>query len=178
MKKTGLVVGILVILLGLSVIFTPIRTYFLIGWMIGLIFLVNGASVLFVGFRKKPKNKSQMSIGLTFTILGIVLLVSDNLYILSQNIIVYLVAGGILLSGLIECFIGVKLVKAKRGFFTLLFGIISCCVGLAGLLHKEATSMLMSAVVGYFIIKIGVSIFMFARDFEKPQVIKVKDSFD
>lgn len=172
MRIFGLILGGAIALFGLSIMFTPLRTYFLIGWMAGCVLLCNGLSMLGDGFFRKNRSLSKCIAGGITSIVGIILLVTDVQQSITQVLIVYLVAGGIMLSGFIECIIGYLMIKKnKKGLFPLIIGGISFSVGLAGMIYQNATVIVVGVVVGYHIVRIGVTIFMFARDMNKPQVI-------
>ncbi|MFI3201595.1 MAG: DUF308 domain-containing protein [Eubacteriales bacterium] len=166
MKLLGMIIGGLVTAFGLSIMFTPLRTYFLLGWIIGLVLLCNGVSMLGDGLRKSDRSLSKILVGTVTALIGTILLVSDFQQILTQIIIVYLVAGGILVSGLIECIIGYALLKNDRkGVLALIIGATSVVVGIAGLVFQNATVTVIGFIVGYHIVRIGLNIFLFARSF-------------
>lgn len=171
MRIFGMLIGGIIALFGLSIMITPLRTYFLIGWIIGLILLCNGVSMLFSGI--KMRSRSKKIAGLTTTLIGVILLVTDVQQILTQMIIVYIVAGGIMIVGLIECLIGYTMVKNEQGSpFTLIMGVISFLVGLFGLIFQDATVIVIGLIVGYHIIRIGLSVFTFARNMNKPIILE------
>lgn len=162
MKLFTTIVGGLITLFGVSIMLTPLRTYFLIGWIVGVVLLCNGLSMLFTGLRYKIKSKK--FVGITTTLIGIVLLVTDLQQILTQIFIVYLVAGGIMLVGFVECIIGYMLVKkGQGGMYTLVVGAISFAVGLFGLIFKEATVIVIGLIVGYHIVRIGLNVISFSK---------------
>lgn len=161
MKIFGLVTGALVTILGLSIMLTPLRMYFLIGWVIGIVLTCNGLSLLLSGIKKEKKNKGLTFIGIVTTLVGIILLVTDLQQLLTEIIIVYLITGGIMFSGLVECIIGFNLKKrGKNPVPALLIGGISLAVGLAGIIFHDATVKVIGLVVGYHIVRIGITIFM------------------
>lgn len=172
MKKIGMILGLGCILLGLCIMFTPMRIYFLLGWVTGIVFLFHGVPILASGVLHKPRIRNKIYHGATTVLIGITLLATDFLQILTQQFIVYIVAGGILISGLFECFVGYAFFKGeKKGLLMLLMGIISCVVGISGIIFQNATVMVIGGIIGFFLIKIGVSLFVYARDYDKPRVI-------
>lgn len=172
MRIFGMIIGGLIALFGLSIILTPLRTYFLIGWITGCVLLCNGLPILFSAIRRK--NRSRIIMGLITSIIGIILLVSDFQQVLTQVVMVYLIAGGIMLSGIIELIIGYITYKnTGKGKIALIFGGISFCIGLAGIIFKDATIYIIGVIVGYHIVRIGISVFMTARDINKPDIIDI-----
>lgn len=177
MRKFCMVLGVLVMLFGLSIMLTPLRSYFLIGWITGCVLLCNGLSTFFAGFRKKGRSLNKIIVGLITTGIGLLLLFTDMQQTLTQVVIVYLVAGGILISGLIELILGYALIKKeKKGLTTLIFGLISFSIGLMGLIFQNTTVLVVGALVGYHLIRIGMTIFSTAKDWYKPHVIGVSKS--
>lgn len=174
MKKFGMVLGGLITLFGLGIILTPLRTYFIIGSIVGFVLIINGISTLVGGLKSKSRSKSIS--GIVTTAIALFLLFTEMQQTLTENFIIYLVAGGIMLTGLIETVIGLILLKKKEnGLTTFLMGVGSLGVGLAGIIFKETTAMVIGAVVGYHIVRFGLNIFTFARDYDKPQVIDLKE---
>lgn len=174
MKRVAMVLGGLLSLMGFSIMFTPIRTYFLIGWITGCVLLCHGLSTLGDGLGKRNRNLRKILVGAVTILVGGGLMATDLQQTLPQLIIVYIVAGGILVSGLIECIIGyLMLKKGQKSLPTLIFGGISCAVGLAGLIFKDATVMVIGFVVGYHILRMGLNLFFFGKNYDKPQVINL-----
>lgn len=167
-----MIIGGIITVSGLSIMFTPLRTYFLIGWITGAVLLCNGLVLLGAGLSKRKRSLSKSIVGAVTALVGVILLATDMQQILTQIIIVYLVAGGIMFSGFIECIIGYSMVKkGKKGLPTLITGGISFAVGLGGLIYQETTVVMIGLVVGYHIVRIGLNIVLFARDMNKPTVI-------
>lgn len=174
MRLFGMVMGAIISLIGLSIMFTPLRTYFVIGWITGMVLLFQGVPMFFSGLKRKSRGK--MIAGMITTIVAILLLVSDLQQILTMTITVYLVAGGILLSGLVEFIIGLQLLKKDRnGLLPVVTGGVSIAIGLAGLIFKETTVVVIGVIVGVHILRIGVSVFFQAKNMDKPQVINLSD---
>lgn len=180
MQKLGMFCGVVISLIGLSIMFTPFRVYVLLGWLVGFIMLSHGFSTLFSGINTKSRWRCVTG-GVTMVIGGI-LVVSDMFEVLTQNIIIYLVAGGIIISGLIECFVGYSLLKEKEkrknGVICFGMGSLSLAVGFFGLFYKNATVLVIGAIVGFHIVKMGVNLFVYARDYYKPKVIDLNESME
>lgn len=175
MKTFGMIIGGIITLIGLSIMVTPLRTYFLIGWITGVVLFFNGLSMVCMGLRKN-RSLSKCLVGTVTCIVGFILLASDFQQTITQVIIVNLVAGGIILSGIIECIVGYCLVKANRqGIPTLVTGGVSFAVGLAGIVFKDATVIVIGLIVGFQMVRIGASIFMYARDIGKPKVVNLNN---
>lgn len=160
MRKFGMVVGALIAVFGVSVMATPLRTYFIISWIIGCVLLCNGLGTVINGLAKKSRSITKCIAGLTTAIIGIVLLATD----FEQTLIVYLVAGGIMISGLVETIYASSLKKREEKYLKpAIMGVISFIVGLVGIFLQDATVTIIGIVVGYYIVRIGLSVFTFAR---------------
>lgn len=170
MRKFGMFFGAIITLVGLSIMFTPLRTYLMIGWITGSILVCNGITTLGSGI--KGKELSKCIAGIVTTIIGLVLLGTDFKESLSQDLTIYLVTGGIIITGLIELLVGCIMVKKDlAGMPTLVLGAISSIVGITGLIFKDTTAIVIGVVVGYHIIRVGISIFNSARNMDKPIII-------
>ncbi|MFI3254159.1 MAG: DUF308 domain-containing protein [Eubacteriales bacterium] len=176
MKLFGTVTGFLVTIFGISIMFNPFQTFEIIDWMIGIVLLCNGLSMLFDGLRKGNPNRSKVIIGIVTTILGIVLLVTDSLQTLTTVIVVYLVAGGIMVSGLIECILGyLSIKKGNPNMHTLIIGIFSFVIGLAGLIFQSAAARVIDLFMGYHVVRIGLTILFATLNMDKPKVINLEE---
>ncbi len=172
MKTFGMIMSVVLALLGLSIMFTPLRLYFIIGWITGFVLLLHGIPLFFSGLPKKRRNHSKVILGLITSVVGTVLMVSHFLDSLTQILMVYLVAGGILLSGLMECFWGYQLKKRGGKYLsTLIFGICSCAMGLVGLIFQQTTEIVIGFLVGYHICRMGISLFCKIRDWDKDKIL-------
>lgn len=173
MKKIYFILGMLVSLFGLSIMITPLRTYFIIGWMIGSLLLLVGVPTLLTGIFKKQRSISRILVGAIPTVIGFLLVSTDLQQTLTQNLVIFFIAGGIVLTGLSECFIGCVLFKQqKKGFLTILVGLISVGVGLASMYYSEASAFVLGLVVGYHILRMGISLLMLAKDYDKPHILE------
>lgn len=176
MRLFGLLVGGLITLVGLSIMLTPLRTYFLIGWITGCVLLCNGLSMVGVGTTKGNKSLSKCVVGGITAIVGFILLMTDKQQTITQILVVNLISGGVVISGIIECIIGYMMVKRnKKGVHCLIMGGLSIAMGIAGMLFRDATVIVVGMIVGYHIVRIGATIFMFAWSMEKPKVIDIND---
>lgn len=172
MKKAGMIFGGLVTIFGLSIMATPLRTYFLLGWIAGCVFLFNGLSLVFSGLSKHNRNLSKCVVGSVTALIGVVLLVTDLQQILTQALVIYLVAGGILLSGVVECVAGYVMTRYNQNASkTFILGGISIALGVAGLVFKDATVIIIGVVVGYHIVRLGMTIFNSARNLDSVVIV-------
>lgn len=166
MKNLAMVCGALIALFGLSIMLTPLRTYFLIGWVAGFVLIFNGISTLLGKGRRYSKS------GIVTLLIGIVLLITDLQQVLSQVIIVYLVAGGVMVSGIIECIFAYIMIKSnQKAGKTMFLGIVSFSLGLSGLLFKDIALVIIGVIVGYHIFRVGLNIFGYAKNFDKPVIL-------
>lgn len=174
MKKIYFILGLLVSLFGLSIMVTPLRTYFIIiGWMIGSLLLLVGVPTLLTGIFKKQRSISRILVGAIPTVIGFLLVSTDLQQTLTQNLVIFFIAGGIVLTGLSECIIGCVLFKQqKKGFLTILVGLISVGVGLASMYYSDASAFVLGLVVGYHILRMGISLLMLAKDYDKPHILE------
>ncbi len=172
LKRVGYFFSVVLVLFGLSIMFTPLRVYFLLGWVAGAVILCNGLSSLINQFNQKTKSRSKIITGLVGTIVGGILLVSDFRENITESFVVYLITAGITLTGLVECGFGLLFWKKdKAALIPLVMGLVSLGIAVLALANQEATSTIISVIVGFYVMKMGASVFVFTRDFDKPRVI-------
>lgn len=172
MTKIGMIIGILISLFGVSIILTPFKTYFILGSIAGFVLLINGVPSLIVNLIRKDRKLFKIIVPAITTFLGFILVATDMAQVLTQTIIVYIIAGGIIITGLIECISSLAVIKKdKRAIETLVIGIISLILGFLCITFKETTVVIIGASVGFYILRIGLNLFVFARDYNKPYII-------
>lgn len=172
MKKFLMIVGAIISLFGLSIMFTPLRTYFILGWITGCVLICTGGSLLLTGLKRRNRSLGLCLMGTVTLVVGLVILGSDLQQSMPETVIVHLVAGGILISGLVECILGYFLMKrGEKALVNFLGGLGSFALGLGGLLFQDMAVIVIGVVVGYHITRMGLQIFFWGKNLDKPQVI-------
>ncbi|MBR3327826.1 MAG: DUF308 domain-containing protein [Atopobiaceae bacterium] len=104
-RTLGIVCGVLTILIGLSCIFTPIATYGIVGWIIAVAMVADGASkiLLWNDYRKMGVSDVWALVGgIISVVLGLVLLGSQAAQVAVDVLVAYVVAGWVLAAGCVR----------------------------------------------------------------------------
>lgn len=176
MRKFGIILGLIIAVAGLSIMVTPLRMYFIVGWLVGCVFLVNGFSMFVSGFAKGTISTRKRIIGAITALIGIALLVTDLQKILTQIIIVNLISGGIMFSGIIEFIFVLRTIKRNElsimhSIKMSIYSILSILIGITGLVFKDYTVIIIGMIVGYNVFRTGMIIFSHSRKLDKPIII-------
>ena len=75
-KIITLITGILTVLLGFYAVVRPMRTFLAIGWILGMLFLVNGIELVILSLSKEKKDIGACILGVLEGLGGIILLFS------------------------------------------------------------------------------------------------------
>ncbi len=122
MKVITLVTGILTLLLGLYTIVRPFRTFLAIGWILGILILMNGIELIMMSLTKEQKEVGACILGVLEVIAGLILLSSGFLKFLTDVTAVFMVGFSIVMYGIFQIVKGFQMLKVSKG--TGIFGIV------------------------------------------------------
>ena len=165
MKVFSIVFGVLIAICGLSCMFTPLITFLEAGYFLVILLFVYGT----VGIIRSVSNKTY---GLDFVfdilsiILGIVILVVPGLKLMTDGMLIYLMAFWFMLQGGINIFQSFRQKKAAKGLgwlWTLTLGILGLLVGIYSVVHPMLLALTFGILVGVYFIESGISMIVMAQ---------------
>lgn len=165
MKVFSIVFGVLIAICGLSCMFTPLITFLEAGYFLVILLFVYGT----VGIIRSVSNKTY---GLDFVfdilsiILGIVILVVPGLKLMTDGMLLYLMAFWFMLQGVINIFQAFRQKKVTKGLgwvWTLTLGILGLLVGIYSVVHPMLLALTFGILVGVYFIESGISMIVMAQ---------------
>ena len=180
MKVTGIVIGVLLILGGISCMLTPTVTYLTLAWVAGFSMIVDAIGNIATWFAKK---KDRMADGwdlagaIASLIFGVILVSSAAAQVLTAVIMVNIVAVWIIVKGIIRIVAAIRLRQLRKALDAqvlgrnwgkiLAMGILMTICGILCLIDSGILMVVIGIAVGIAIISSGVNLIMFVT--AKPQ---------
>ena len=167
-KIITLITGILTVLLGFYAVVRPMRTFLAIGWILGMLLLVNGIELVVLSLSKEKKD-----IGACILVLeglgGIVLLFSGVQRFLTDIMATYLVGGSVLIYGIFQIVAGVKKFKDSKGkgILAIICGVLSIIVSIIAFTHPVLTMFSVGYMIAFSVLMQGINMIVLAVNFGK-----------
>ncbi len=169
MKALSIIFGVLMIIAGITSVFTPLRTFLSAGYFVGIIMFVYGLNGLIRAF-KKESNVMDTIASILALIVGIVSLIKPGSTLMFDVLIVYFVAAFFLIRGVLAIVMGIKLKGTAPGWYWgLIVGILSVILGVFSFLNPYATAQLTGILIGLYFLEAGIDIVVAATAFKKPE---------
>ena len=165
MKVFSIVFGVLIAICGLSCMFTPLITFLEAGYFLVILLFVYGT----VGIIRSVSNKTyglDFVIDILSIILGIVILVVPGLKLMTDGMLIYLMAFWFMLQGVINIFQAFRQKKVTKGLgwvWTLTLGILGLLVGIYSVVHPMLLALTFGILVGVYFIESGISMIVMAQ---------------
>ncbi|MCI8666664.1 MAG: hypothetical protein HFG82_08350 [Dorea sp.] len=171
MKVFSIVFGVLIAICGLSCIFTPLITFLEAGYFLVILLFVYGT----VGIIRSVSSRTY---GMDFVfnilsiILGVVILAVPKLKLMTDGVLLYLMAFWFMLQGIINIFQSMRQKKAVKGIgwvWTLTLGILGLLVGIYSVIHPRLLVLTFGILVGVYFIESGISMIVMAQDITRDE---------
>lgn len=164
MTAVSIILGILMVICGVSCMFTPIATAASAGYFIIALLLVYGI----VGIVKAISDKEygvNFLFAILSAILGVVVLCVPDLALLVDGVLLYMIASWFVLQGLVTIFLALnakRITKGKLWILGLVIGIIGILVGIFSFIHPLVLLVAIGVLIGVYFIEVGVSLIVAA----------------
>lgn len=166
MKVMTIIAGILMAVVGIFCLFTPGLSFLNVSWLIGLMLVVSGVSLVvdYIVLRKtRLVGALDLLMGMLSGVLGVVLLVNQPLQVVTEMVAVYLLGVWMLVSGVIRI---VEAVAARRmpgsaWGWTLVLGCLMVALGIYSFFHPVAAMFAIGWLIGFYILLAGVDLVSF-----------------
>lgn len=164
MKIFTIILGIIMAICGISCICTPVITFMEAGYFLVILLLIYGIAAVVRAIMDKEYGLPFL-FGIISLILAIVIMVVPGLKLLTEGMLVYVMAVWFLLQGVVNIFISLKQKKLPEGkgwIWTMIFGIIGVLVGIYSLMHPMLMAFTAGILVGVYFIESGISMIVMA----------------
>jgi len=158
MKVLTIILGAIMVICGFSCMCTPLMTFLEAGYLLVLLLLIYGVGAIIESFMEK-KYGLPLLFGILSIILGIVIMVVPGLKLMTDGILVYIMAVWFLLQGVVNIFMAFKQKKIenKGWIWMLIFGILGVLVGIYSLVHPMVMAFTFAILVSFYFIECGVN---------------------
>lgn len=158
MKIVGVITGVLTSILGVYAMCVPFRTFLGIGWLIGILLLVNGVEIVIAALAGKKKNIGQCILGVIGAVIGLIILFSGIQRILTDVMAAYLIGFCIIVYGIYQLVSGGKNLKNEKGasIWRIVCGVLSVLIGAAAVGHPFLTMVSVGYMIAFSLIVQGI----------------------
>ena len=178
MKIFTIIVGVLLLIAGFYSAVTPVSTFLTIGWLIGVVLLITGISLI-IGYFQQRKNANvnawDLLGGIITTAFALFVLYGQFARMVVDSFIIILFGIWVLVIGLIRIFSGLQLKKLGYSgwIWAIIIGIISVLMGIYGFMNPFVFKFAIGWMIGFILIMSGINIlgFAFAMDSKKNRTM-------
>ena len=164
-----IILGILMILCGGSCIFTPVLTFLQMGYFLAILLLVYGIAGIIRAIASK-----EYGTGFAFSIIsviaGIVIVCVPGLALMTDGLLLYMMAGWFILQGIVSLILSIKFKGAaggKKWIWGLVLGIIGILLGIYTMFHPMILAFTTGILIGVYFIESGISMIILSSQFDK-----------
>ena len=164
MKIVTIILGILMALCGISCMCTPVMTFLEAGYFLVILLFVYGIAGIVKAVVQKQFGLPFL-FGILSTLLGIVIMVVPGLKLMTDGMLIYIMAVWFLMQGVVSIFLSFqqkKLVEGKGWIGTLVLGILGVLLGIYSLAHPMLLAFTFGVLVGMYFIECGVNMIVMA----------------
>ena len=159
MKAVGIIIGVLTAIFGIYAMTVPFKTFLGIGWILGILFLMNGIEMAVAALTASKKDVWRCILGVLTAIAGVYLLFSGVGRALTDMMVIFIVGLCVLLYGIVAIISGAKTYKESKGqgVLKIVCGILSILVGVLSLLHPVAAMIYIGYLIAAALIIQGIN---------------------
>ena len=159
MKAVGIILGVLTAIFGIYAMTVPFKTFLGIGWILGILFFMNGVENVISALSQEKKDGWKCVLGILTGLAGLYLLFSGVARYLTDVMVIYIVGACVLLYGVFSIVSGVKTYKEAKGhsIIKIVCGILSIIVGLISIAHPAAAMVYIGYLIAAALIIQGIN---------------------
>ena len=164
MKILTIILGVRMAICGISCICTPVMTFLEAGYFLVILLLVYGVAAVVKAIVQKQYGMSVL-FGILSVILGIIIMVVPGLKLMTDGMLIYIMAVWFLMQGVVSIFMSFRQKKLAQGsgwIGTLILGILGVLLGLYSLVHPMLLALTFGVLVGAYFIECGINMIVIA----------------
>ncbi|MBD5451565.1 MAG: hypothetical protein HDR25_02875 [Lachnospiraceae bacterium] len=165
MKIVTIILGILMAICGISCICTPVMTFLEAGYFLVILLLVYGIAAIVKSVVQKVYG-IPFIFGILSTILGLVIMVVPGLKLMTDGMLLYIMAVWFMVQGVVAivmAFRQKKLAESKGWIATLILGILGVLLGIYSVAHPFILAFTFGVLVGMYFIECGINMIVMAE---------------
>ncbi len=159
MKIFTIILGVVMAICGVSCICTPVMTFLEAGYFLVILLLVYGIGAIVRAIMEKNYGLPFL-FGILSVILGVVIMVVPGLKLMTDGMLIYLMAVWFLLQGAVAIFMAFRQKnseESKGWVWVLILGILGVLTGIYSLVHPMLLAFTFGILVGVYFIESGIS---------------------
>lgn len=164
MKVITIILGVLMAICGISCMCTPVMTFLEAGYFLVILLLVYGIAAIVKSVMQKEFGMPFL-FGILSVILGIIIMVVPGLKLMTDGMLIYIMAVWFLMQGVVSIVLAFRAKKAaeSKGWIgTLVLGILGVLLGLYSLAHPILLAFTFGVLVGVYFIESGINMIVLA----------------
>lgn len=164
MKIVTIILGILMAICGISCICTPVMTFLEAGYFLVILLLVYGIAAIVKSVVQKVYG-IPFIFGILSTILGLVIMVVPGLKLMTDGMLLYIMAAWFFMQGAIGIMMAFqqkKLAEGKGWIVTLILGILGVLLAIYSVAHPFLLAFTFGVLVGVYFIECGINMVVMA----------------
>lgn len=164
MKIFTIILGVIMALCGVSCMCTPIMTFLEAGYFLVILLFVYGIAGIVRAIMRKEYGMP-FFFGILSVILGVVIMAVPGLKLMTDGMLIYMMAAWFLVQGIVNILVSLKQKKAAEGkgwIWTLILGILGVLLGIYSLVHPMLLAFTFGILVGIYFIESGISLIAMA----------------
>lgn len=171
MKALGIITGVLTGLIGLYAMFVPFRTFMGIGWVLGLLLLVNGIESIVEAFKGEKKDIWKCILGILEIVVGMIFAFSGVSRFLTDVFAAYLIGAFVAIYGGVAVWRGVKVFKESKGsgILKIIVGILALIAGIIALIHPAVTMISVGYIIAFSVLIQGINMVILTLSIKKEK---------
>ena len=168
MKALAIVTGVLTALLGIYGLCVPFGVFLGLGWLMGILYLVNGVELVVGAFGKK--SLWQGVLGAVVALFGLLMLCNAGLRFMNDLMIAYFAGAAIVLYGGGLIYGGFKGLKESKlaGIAGIACGVLGVVVGLFAFAHPILTMISVGYIICLNVVVQGIGMVVLALAVKDP----------
>ena len=169
MNVLMIILGILLVLCGGSCIFTPVLTFLQSGYLLMALLLVYGVAGIVKSVSAKEYG-TNFVFSIISVIIGLVIAFVPGLALMTDGMLIYMMAGWFILQGVVSIALAIKFKGAQGGkkwIWALVLGIIGVLVGIYSMFHPMMLAFTMGILIGTYFIISGINMIVLSSQTDK-----------
>ena len=160
MKVISIILGVIMIICGFSCALSPGATFLASGYMIAIMFLVDGIFGLVRAFSLRHYGL-EFAMSILGTIIGVFAIFRPESTLGIDAVIIYVAASFFVIRGIVAIVIALNLKKVIVGnnwIWGVVFGVMAIIVGIYSFIHPIATALAIGILIGIYFIESGIDL--------------------
>lgn len=156
MAVLSIILGILMVIGGISLMCTPLATFLSAGYFLGIMMFIYGIAGIIRAFQKQSHILDTVC-SILAVIVGIIAIIRPGSTLMLDGMIVYMAAFWFVLRGALAIALAIKLKGvSKDWFWGLIIGILSLIAGIYSFAHPMVMALATGILIGLYCVETGL----------------------